>query len=340
MKLNTKKVFEGSSSLKSTPKLKKREPNKNRKNSIFISRTNTNKTSKNKANSNLNIKQKLFIDSNKKANPFSEPPEKKSELKKNKLSKLHNNKLSKFKLELEKNENDLFDEHFVNKIKSINETDINNNNFEQNRKIEKQLSLNDKYNVFKNTVLKSAFIVDENGNNNLDFEQKEIIDNYFNKKTYINKKGVKKYERSRIKKIPTQIYIDNKILFRKISNKMNHLKNTTTDTNDNTNNNNKKYGNTTLDINYNKLKSGCIRVEENLFKDKIAKIPNCRKMRSTQFNSYFLIDDEKSVIEKRNKKQINEYENNSLFENDSNSFDSSFLGSSFDEDFYKNINKN
>ena len=55
----------------------------------------------------------------------------------------------------------------------------------------------------------------------------------------------------------------------------------------------------------------------------------------------FLINDDNLVIEKENKKRKQETEKNSIFETSSDqSFNSSFLGSSFDDDFYQNLNQN
>ena len=79
--------------------------------------------------------------------------------------------------------------------------------------------------------MKSTIIIDDKGNNNLDFEQKKIIDDYFNKKAnIINKKkdvttNNSVFKRQRIRRINTEIYKDNNLLF----NKLGHIKNPTID---------------------------------------------------------------------------------------------------------------
>jgi hypothetical protein len=88
-----------------------------------------------------------------------------------------------------------------------------------------------------------------------------------------------------------------------------------------------------------KFKNNCVKIKENLLEDNNKFSSNYKKMKSTNIESFILLDDEKLIKKEKIKKD--EDENNSIFENESNnSFDSSFLGSSFDDDFYKNFNKN
>ena len=346
MKLNTKNLFELSSSLKTTPKTKIKNTHRAKLSSPYIP---VNKVPKNKANTNSNLKQKFFQNSNKKINPFSESSERSHDLKFIKLTKISSTKKTKMKLEtLEKN--DLFEDSDVNNMALTNESDNNNNdnnNKEKKRNSDKsnnnknipisqkEFEFEELYNVFKKSSLKSTIIIDNDGNNNLDFEQKKIIEDYFNKKT--SKNCINNFVRP-IRKIPTQIYRDNNLIF----NRINHYKNV--------NNNNNKYNpntfnaktskNKNLNINNMKFKNNCVKIKENLLEDNNKFSSNYKKMKSTKIESFILLDNEKLII-KKGKIQKEEDENNSIFENESNnSFDSSFLGSSFDDDFYKNFNKN
>ena len=348
MKLNTKNLFELSSSLKTTPKTKIKNTHRAELNSPYIP---VNKVPKNKANTNSNLKQKFFQNSNKKINPFSESSERSHDLKFIKLTKISSTKKAKMKLEtLEKN--DLFEDSDANNMALTNESDNNNNNNDNNNKekkrnsdksnnnknipiSQKEFEFEELYNVFKKSSLKSTIIIDNNGNNNLDFEQKKIIEDYFNKKT--SKNCINNFVRP-IRKIPTQIYRDNNLIF----NRINHYKNVN-------NNNNNKYNpntfnaktskNKNLNINNMKFKNNCVKIKENLLEDNNKFSSNYKKMKSTNIESFILLDDEKLIKKEKIKKD--EDENNSIFENESNnSFDSSFLGSSFDDDFYKNFNKN
>ncbi len=347
MKLNTKNLFELSSSLKTTPKTKIKNTHRAELSSPYIP---VNKVPKNKANTNSNLKQKFFQNSNKKINPFSESSERSHDLKFIKLTKISSTKKAKMKLEtLEKN--DLFEDSDANNMALTNESDNNNNNDNNNKEkkrnsdksnnnknipiSQKEFEFEELYNVFKKSSLKSTIIIDNNGNNNLDFEQKKIIEDYFNKKT--SKNCINNFVRP-IRKIPTQIYRDNNLIF----NRINHYKNVN-------NNNNNKYNpntfnaktskNKNLNINNMKFKNNCVKIKENLLEDNNKFSSNYKKMKSTNIESFILLDDEKLIKKEKIKKD--EDENNSIFENESNnSFDSSFLGSSFDDDFYKNFNKN
>ena len=83
MKLNTKKIFEASSS-KVTPKIKTKKPKTIKMSMPYLK---GNKISKNDLNINSSIKQKLFQTSNKKINPFSLTSDKNKDVKTSKTSK-------------------------------------------------------------------------------------------------------------------------------------------------------------------------------------------------------------------------------------------------------------
>ena len=346
MKLNTKNIFK-SYSLKTSPKPKIKNEHNSKLSSPFIK---INKATNNKTNTNSNFKRTLFHNSNKNVNPFSQSSENSQDFKYVKLAKKPRKK-SKFKLDsIEKN--DLFEDSYNNNMALTNESDNNENNInnkdkkvnsdKDNQKLiqkkQKELSFEQLYDLFKKSSLKSTIIVDNNGNNNLDIEQKKIIEDYFNKKTTKTKKRVNNFTHS-IRKISTQINKDNKLLF----NRINHYKTSTIDTNDKTNSMNIKSGNHNVKNNLNvknvKFKNNCIKIKENLMEDNKPLSSKFKKMRSTQINPCLFIFDDNLIIEKEIIKKEENNEKNSIFENDSNiSFDSSFLGSSFDEDFYKNFN--
>ena len=349
MKLNTKNIF--LSSKKLVQKTKTKNIKKSKKNYPF---TNSNKaikklSSNNNINSNKN--KKTLQSSNKKVNPFILSSEENQDLKYSKLSKFSIQKII-INLDFdEKNDkNDLFEDSYVNNMVLTSESDSNKGNkdniiYKQNQN---ELCLERVNNLFKKSNLKSTIIVDNNGNNNLNFEQKRIINDYFNKKrnninnvNNSNKKDFKKFHHSNTRKISTEIYKDNNIF-----NKFSRLKSATIG------NISKNFNNDKIIIekkitnknkneieNYSKNKNNYINIENNYeVKNKKRKI--YKKMKSAKINSYFFINSDKFIIKKEEKTKVEE-ENNSLFENNSHcSFSSSFLGSSMDEDFYKALNNN
>ena len=331
MKLNTKQLFESSSSIKTTPKIKLKYPHNYKYSSPFL---NAYQTINNKSNTSSNIKQKLFQTSNKKVNPFIYSSEKSQEskllFKARRISKM---KTIQYKIEnFEKN--DLFEDS--DNIRLTNESDNNDNNQNtvENDKKNKKQNQNDEigeFNLFKKNALKSTIIVDNNGNNNLDLEQKKIIDDYFNKKSSKNKPLQINFKRG-IRKLPTEIYKNKISFFNRIYGNNEKVSNSRKN---NANNAIKKIS----ILKALKLKSEHTKLKENLLEEKANLTGN--KMKSYDVNHFFFMADDKNDIEKE-KINKNEYvENNSLFENENNiSFNSSFLGSSLDDDFYKNLNKN
>ena len=294
------------------------------------------------------MKRKLFQNSNQKINPFSHSSDNSQDFKYIKLSK-NPRKKNKFKFNSIQKK-DLFEDSDNNNMALTNESDNNENNNNKDKKVncekdnkkliekkKKELSSEELCDLFKKSSLKSTIIVDKNGNNNLDLEQKKIIEDYFNKKSTNTKNRNYNFKRS-FRKISTQICKDNKLLFSRI----NHYKIPTIDTNNKTNIINIKKGNNNTKNNFNvknvNFKGNCIKIKENLMEDNNKLSSKFKKMRSTQINQRLFIFDDNLIIEKENIKKEEKNEKNSIFENDSNtSFDSSFLGSSFDEDFYKNV---
>ena len=345
MKLNTKNIF-----LSSSQKTKTKIQKKAKINSPFI---NSDKVTKKKYNSNKNINsnknKKILQNSNKKVNPFISSSDKNQNTKYSKLSKFSTQKI-KINLDFdEKNDkNDLFEDSYVNNMALTSESDTNNYkgnkdniNYKQNQN---ELDFEELNNLFKKSSLKSTIIVDNNGNNNLDFEQKKIIIDYFNKKRNNvnninninnNKKYLNNFQRSKTRKISTQIYRENNLF-----NKIYRLKSATIDNINKSINKNKKIEkNQNKNIIENQNKNNYINLEINYDIDNKNR-KKYKKTKSTKINSCFFINNEKYNIKKEEKTKV-EKDKNSFLENNSHfSFDSSFLGSSMDEDFYKTLNNN
>lgn len=348
MKLNTKNIFVSSSSKKIAQKKKNQNQKKSKINSPFI---NSNKvTQKLNSNNNINFNKnkKTLQNSNKKVNPFILPSEKNQDLKyHSKLSKFPTQKIKiNIDIDVKNDKNDLFEDSYVNNMALTSESDTNNNKGNKeninNKQNQNELGL-EGFNLFKKSNLKSTIIVDDNGNNNLDIEQKKIINDYFNKKKMIinnvnsNKKYFNNFQRSKTRKVSTQIYRDNNLF-----NKIYRLKSGTIGNIDKNINNDKtiekKVPNKNIIESYSKNNNNHTNIENNYdIGNKNRKI--IKKMKSTKINSCFFINKEKFLSKKIETKV--EKENNSFLDNNSYySFDSSFLGSSMDEDFYKTLNNN
>ncbi len=329
MKLNTKNIF--CSSLKTTPKTKYKKSKKSNVNEIAL---NSNKKIKNKTNHNSKVKQKLFQSSNRKNNPFIQTTEENYGSKIINPTKKNTQKIVNIKFIDEEEKNDLFDDSYSyskNVMLTSKTNTIKNNKIKEriktfnNTKSNKN-NLNQLYNLYKKSI-----IIDNFGNNNLNYEQKKLIKNYFKKKSHASEQHFRNnFFRLNIKKQPTQIYKNNNLLMNKIY----HLKTSTIDTNDKTNPINKKIDNL-LKNNYFTNKNNCktIKEKDNEDSNRKLKIKTDKKMEQACFLLNTLL-----IKEEENQKKIEE---NSVFEASSHiSFDSSFLGSSFDIDFYQNLNKN
>lgn len=338
MKLCTKNLFE--SSLKMIPKEKRKKYKKNQITSPLTKKVKPSKTKTN-SNTNSNIKQKFFQYSNKKVNPFTLSSEKKKDSKPSKIAKISISRKNKINLQnLEYNEkDDLFEDSYINNIALTCESDTNENiiqskgnkeiiNFKNNQN---ELKFDKNVDLFKKSALKSTIIVDDNGNNNLDCEQKKMINNYFHNKLAINKnKCFNNFTRPRERKISTQIYKDNKKLFNKIC----HMKSSTIDNKiDRICNINKKLLKLSNKKPTNNKNNNLKMKKENNIEDK-NKSNTINKLQSFG-NELLLINCE--IYDIRN--DLIEDEKNSVFEKTTNfSFDSSFLGSSADDDFYQKLN--
>ena len=114
--------------------------------------------------------------------------------------------------------NNLYDESYMNNLLATNESDTNLNENVLNKESK---CLNVKESILKCNInsnnkrvnIKSTNIIDDKGNNNLDSEQKKIVNNYLNKKFDKNNKMTK--NNRKINLIPIEKYKENNILFKK-----------------------------------------------------------------------------------------------------------------------------
>lgn len=309
MKLSTKQLF---TNLKSTPKRKPKIINKP-KSSVFVAQYNI--SNNNNYGSNSNIKQKLFETPNiPKENPFKKPVIHYSRLTNIKFNKIINSS-KKLNIDILKTD-DLFEDSYINNALLTNESESNRyepifekenkdiNNFEHH--------IDNLYNLFRKSSLKSTIIIDNKGNNNLDLEQKRIIDNYFNKT-----KG-KFLKKTKINTIKVTKYNENKNVFTQ--------------------------KNSLIDVN--RCKNDFYKnIQKRLiFNTDIKKSKTNQKIKNYLFHKKLLSNEESNMKKNEIKgelfdimseKEKSETNGNSIFEN--KSIDSSFLGSSLDDDFYKTL---
>jgi hypothetical protein len=308
MKLSTQKIFK---TLKNTPK---RKPKLSQKPKLSSQHLTINKVSK----LGNNPKSKIFLNTvSESENPFTEPKTRTSQIRR-KTSKNILLKNQKIEINLFKTEDDLFqdEDSYINNVLLTSESD--SNKYENNAEVEirelkkdaQKKDIDSLCKMFQKSDLKSTIIIDNQGNNNLNKEQKEIIGNYFN---FNKNKCINSINKIKINSIPSQKYKENKTLFIEKS---------------------------PLIIS-SKCKGTVYKFNNNLKnskENKKAKLIIHKKILST-----------KEAINKKNKlgellglkidnKQKCDIDNNSIFENCTNkSIDSSFLGSSLDDDFYQDL---
>lgn len=300
MKLNTKKLFPLSKKPKYTSNKKvKFSP------SILTTKEKSNQSSSDKnGNPNQNSSSK---NGNQKGNinPFNDNFVQTSGQKNITHKKTKSSKTQKFQLEfLKVKENN---NPYSNNLMLTTESDSKQND---EYDIEKLIK------IFKNSKLKSTVIMDNNGNNNLNSEQKKFIKDYFDKKEMLEN-NLKKCS---INSIKVDNYNNNNILLKKKTEKHDKA------------------------INLKFKKFDLDQVRNNLFySDTEGRILSDKPFLSTKQNNKLkgllenneIIEDEDCEY---NQKNGDDKENNSMFENCTNkSFDSSFLGSSIDGDFLQNI---
>ena len=154
--------------------------------------------------------------------------------------------------------------------------------------------------MFQSSKLKSTIIMDNNGNSNLNNEERKFIEDYLDKKEKLENK----IKKCKINSIKVQNYNHNDILLKQktSSNKA---------------------------INFKFMKNDFLTIDNN--KRKISNKPILYNKQKNKISDFFKFN---GKSEDENEKADNDKENNSMFENCTNkSFDSSFLGSSLAEDF-------
>jgi hypothetical protein len=212
MKISTKKLF---TSLKNSPKRKFKIHHTPKLSSPFVTKNITSK----------NIKQSLFPKQNNqiKINPFS--------IKELPAHRLRNKYIKQFKssknqdlhlktVNVNNKYNDIYndsDDSYNNNILLTSESDSKKHISENENKhlcgenSPEHDTIDNLRKLLKQSNLKEAIIIDEKGNNNLNVEQKNIINDYFGKKG--------KNNGSKINLIRVQNYKNNKNIFEhKISN--------------------------------------------------------------------------------------------------------------------------
>ena len=154
--------------------------------------------------------------------------------------------------------------------------------------------------MFQSSKLKSTIIMDNNGNSNLNNEEKKFIEDYLDKKEKLENK----IKKCKINSIKVQNYNHNDILLKQ-----------------------KTSSNKALNFKF--MKNDFLTIDNN--KRKISNKPILYNKQKNKISDFFKFN---GKSEDENEKADNDKENNSMFENCTNkSFDSSFLGSSLAEDF-------
>ena len=154
--------------------------------------------------------------------------------------------------------------------------------------------------MFQSSKLKSTIIMDNNGNSNLNNEEKKFIEDYLDKKEKLENK----IKKCKINSIKVQNYNHNDILLKQ-----------------------KTSSNKALNFKF--MKNDFLTIDNN--KRKRSNKPILYNKQKNKISDFFKFN---GKSEDENEKADNDKENNSMFENCTNkSFDSSFLGSSLAEDF-------
>ena len=312
MELSTKKLFFSMKSSKSNIKSSKRDR-------ISTKSTNMKLVSFNINDYSEKEKEKIILKSSKNSNNYILSQKKNPfTLERAKSSKQKNNYINIQKSMNLKNQNiNLFnnkknEKHYDLIINDINEKEPNN----LDNKIQDFEAL---FQIFKKSNLKSTIIMDNNGNNNLNLEQKKFIKDYFDKKEELENN----ISQCKIQNIKVQKYNRNNILIKE------NLNSKTLDNIDE----------------FKPMKSKIFKHkqkihEKNKSRNKLNKSSknnveiNLRKFFPDNMDNSEEINDNNISFDKKNKSE----NNNSLFENCTNrSFDSSFLGSIMADDFFKNL---
>ena len=195
MELSTKKLFTSSKKLKISLNKKSKLSTKKL---VYITKSNQSSSEK-KENSNKNSNKKNITASNNKINPFNQ-----DFIRNNTQTNLPSRKITSSK---EQNIYLKFLKHDINEARHNIEHDANDANenvlntefnIDEKNKKKNDVDIDMLVNLFKykSSKLKSTIIMDNNGNNNLDSEQKKLIMDCFDKKIQMenNVKNCKIYK--------------------------------------------------------------------------------------------------------------------------------------------------
>ena len=281
MKLSTKKIFESTKKRKYSKKIKLKSSIVNPQIKIE-----SNHINKNEKIGVISIPNKYVNTTITKINPFN-PFNNISRNKKLMNLKTKENQLKKDKI--------LFNTLEENILSIKFDLNMQNN--------DKEMDIEEPSNIFLDSKLKKVIIMDNQGNNNIDSEQKQFIKNCFDEKNKLEK-NIKQRKFASLKTMNFHV---------------NNLSK------------NKNY-----DIKA--INSFLTTKRINTVKNKTINIGKSNLFKKNSFGlKNLIIFLETKNKEDENKKKIDEErENNSMFENCTNkSFDSSFLGSSMDDDLFK-----
>ena len=315
MELSTKKLF---SSLKNSPKRKFKV---NHTIKLSVPNVLIDKLSN---NINPNLKKNLFLKTPNlnKNNPFYKTPKinekKKQGFQSSRKRKINNdilkctdspNKSSSYEdssfLFSSESDSDSKSE----KAKNNKNTNKKEYNKSKNKTKNVKFDIDNLCNKFKLSNLKSTIVIDNEGNNNLNLEQKKFINNYFSQKD--------KKDKNKINTIPVQNYKENNKLFKQKTPYNNY--------------NSKVFfkKNYLTDKSLSNLKTN----NETINKRRTQKIINHKKLQSTKI----MVNVPKLFLFNI-PKETPEIDNHSVFENCTNrSIDSSFLGSCINDEFFQNF---
>ena len=315
MELSTKKLF---SSLKNSPKRKFKV---NHTIKLSVPNVLIDKLSN---NINPNLKKNLFLKTPNlnKNNPFYKTPKinekKKQGFQSSRKQKINNDILkctdspnksssyedSSFLFSSESDSDSKSEKAKINK--NTNKKEYNKC---KNKKKNVKFDIDNLCNKFKLSNLKSTIVIDNEGNNNLNLEQKKFINNYFSQKD--------KKDKNKINTIPVQNYKENNKLFEQKTPYNNY--------------NSKVFfkKNYFTDKSLSNLKTN----NETINKRRTQKIINHKKLQSTKI----MVNVPKLFLFNI-PKETPEIDNLSVFENCTNrSIDSSFLGSCLNDEFFQNL---
>lgn len=293
MKLSTKKLFKSTQKPKYS-KIQKQKPSAVNSNN----KINPNHTSKIGQMSSKTILMKI--------NPFN------SDNKIRKQQKHITTKLPTLQLKSPNDKNLLSDlDNNAN-----NYYNLPNNESDSNKQIhDEEMDIEVLRNLFHSSKLNKALIMDDQGNNNIDSEQKQLIKNCIDEKDRLEKN----IKNCKINSIKTQKYHENNIFSKQ---KNNIDKNAS----------NLKYKK--VDVKDKEVIRSCYRV--NTVKNKKLNFDKniLINRKSNGFKNLIIFTETKCIEDTKNSKMNKDKENNSIFENCTNkSLDSSFLGSSMADVF-------